>query len=111
LKSIICPLIIERLIEHGVIPILSTKADNREGNHRINQLITTLAYEYDLPLWNYWKAVQSLPNHGLQADLEHLTWAGPFFNDPERMKNAWPWRNLTALQVLDFLNRSVTEEP
>jgi hypothetical protein len=104
-------IIIERLLERGVIPILSTKADNREGNQRINQSIASLAYEYDLPLWNFWKAVQPLPNHGLQADLEHLTWAGPFFDDPARMENAWPWRNLTALQVLDLINRSVSEQP
>ena len=104
-------IIIERLLERGVIPILSTKADNREGNQRINQIIASLAYEYDLPLWNFWKAVQPLPNHGLQADLEHLTWAGPFFDDPARMENAWPWRNLTALQVLDFINHSVRSQP
>ncbi len=104
-------IIIERLLERGVIPILSTKADNREGNQRINQIIASLAYEYDLPLWNFWKAVQPLPNHGLLADLEHLTWAGPFFDDPARMANGWPWRNLTTLQVLDFINCSVSEQP
>jgi hypothetical protein len=104
-------IIIEHLLERGVIPILSTKADNREGNQRINQIIASLAYEYDLPLWNFWKAVQPLPNHGLQADLEHLTWAGPFFDDPARMENGWPWRNLTALQVLDYINHSVGEQP
>jgi hypothetical protein len=104
-------IIVERLLERGVVPILSTKADNREGDHRINQIITSLAYEYDLPLWNFWLAVQPLPNHGLQADLEHLTWAGPYFDDPARMQSAWPWRNLTALQTLDAVYRGVTEQP
>jgi hypothetical protein len=103
-------IIIERLMERGVTPILSTKADNREGDHHINQIIASLAYEYDLPLWNFWLAVQPLPNHGLQADLEHLTWAGPYFDDPARMQSAWPWRNLTALQTLDAVYRSVTEQ-
>ncbi len=104
-------IIIERLLERGVVPILSTKADNREGDHRINQIIANLAYEYDLPLWNFWLAVQPLPNHGLQADLEHLTWAGPYFDDPVRMQAAWPWRNLTALQAIDAVYRGVTEQP
>jgi hypothetical protein len=104
-------IIIERLLEKGVVPILSTKADNREGDHRINQIIANLAFEYDLPMWNFWRAVQPLPNHGLQADLEHLTWAGPMFDDPIRMRSAWPWRNLTALQTLDAVYRGVTEQP
>lgn len=101
-------IIVERLLERGVVPFLSTKADNREGDQRINQIIASLAYDYDLPLWNFWLAVQHLPNHGLQADLEHLTWAGPYFDDPVRMRSAWSWRNLTALQALDAVYRGVT---
>ena len=97
--------IIEYLIENGVVPILSTKADNEEGDHGINTTIARLAYEYDLPLWNYWLAVQSLPNEGLQEDQVHLTWGRNFFNDPEAMQKAWPVRNLTALQVLDAVWR------
>jgi len=102
--------VIDHLLDHGVVPILSTKADNREGDQRINRIIANLAYEYDLPLWNFWLAVQPLPNYGLQADLEHLTWAGPYFNDPTRMQSAWPWRNLTALQALDAVYRGVAEQ-
>jgi hypothetical protein len=99
------------LIGNGVVPILATKADNLEGNHSINLEIARLAQEYDLPLWNFWRAVQPLPNHGLQADNSHLTWAGPFFNDPVRMRSAWPWRNLTALQTLDNAWRALGNLP
>jgi hypothetical protein len=104
-------IIIERLLARGVVPILSTKADNLEGDNRINQIIANLAYEYDLPLWNFWRAVQPLPDHGLQADLEHLTWASPYFDKPAHMQKAWPWRNLTALQVIDVVYRNVTKQP
>jgi hypothetical protein len=97
--------ILEYLMENGVIPILSTKADNEEGDHSINSTIARLAYEYDLPLWNYWLAVQSLPSEGLQEDQVHLTWGRNFFNDPDAMQKAWPVRNLTALQVLDAVWR------
>lgn len=100
--------ILDFLIEKGVVPILSTKADNLEGDQAINATIAHLAYEYDIPLWNFWLAVQPLPNHGLQPDGSHLTWAGPYFNDPIRMQSAWPWRNLTALQVLDKVWRSMS---
>lgn len=93
--------IIEESIAAGVLPILATKADNVEGDHQINRVIAALADEYDIPLWNFWRAVQPLPNHGLSDDGFHLTFAASYFDDPERMENAWPWRNLTALQVLD----------
>ena len=101
-------LIVERLLEKGVVPILSTKADNLEGDQRINQIIANLAAEYDVPLWNFWLAVQPLPNHGLQSDLEHLTYYGESYNFAGNLQAAWPWRNLTALQVLDVVWRGVT---
>jgi len=92
--------IIETVIEFGVVPILATKADNMEGDHQINQTIARLAYEYDIPLWNFWLAVQPLPNHGLQDDGFHLTGLDNFSNIMNR-KHAWPVRNLTALQAID----------
>jgi hypothetical protein len=102
--------ILDYLIEQGVVPILATKADNLEGNYSINAIIARLADEYDLPLWNFWLAVQPLPDHGLQGDLSHLTWASNHFDDPVRMQAAWPWRNLTALQTLDFIWQAVTTQ-
>jgi hypothetical protein len=93
--------IIEYSIQNGVIPILSTKADNAEGDGSINATIARLAQEYNLPLWNFWRAVEGLPDQGLQEDKVHLTWGRSLFDDPNEMTKAWPWRNLTALQVLD----------
>jgi hypothetical protein len=95
--------IILRLMEQGVVPILATKADNLEGDQRINLIIASLACEFDLPLWNFWLAVQPLPMHGLQADLEHLSYAGNDFSNPSVMQSAWAWRNLTALQTLQAI--------
>ena len=92
--------ILEDSIARGVLPVLATKADNLEGDYRINATIARLAVEYDLPLWNYWAALQSLPDQGLQEDKAHLTYMPPFFDDPEAMKRAWPIRNLNALQIL-----------
>jgi hypothetical protein len=101
---------IDQLLERGVVPILATKADNLEGDNRINLIIARLAFEFELPLWNFWLAVQPLPAHGLQADLEHLTYAGSDFGDPASMQSAWPWRNLTALQSLQAVWQGVLEE-
>jgi hypothetical protein len=103
--------IIEFSIEQGVIPILSTKADNLEKDGSINATIARLAREYDLPLWNYWLAVQPLPDHGLQEDGVHLTWGPNRFDDPQVMATAWTVRNLTALQTLDAVWRYTTGQP
>jgi hypothetical protein len=100
--------IIETAISYGAVPILSTKADNLEGDNSINATIADLAVEYDIPLWNFWRAVQPLPSTGLQDDGFHLTYAQNFFDDPDRMKTAWPWRNLTALQAIDSVRRGLT---
>jgi hypothetical protein len=101
--------VIERILETGAVPIIATKADNLEGNHGINATIAQIAYDYEIPLWNYWAAVQPLPNRGLWKDGFHLTFARNFFDDPARMKNAWPWRNLTALQTLDVVRRALND--
>jgi len=93
--------ILDSLVGRGILPILATKADDLEGGNKINAIITNLALEYDIPLWNFWRVVQTLPHQGLQSDGAHLTWAKNYFDDPSAMLNAWPWRNLTALQVLD----------
>ncbi len=103
--------VIDRILETGAVPIIATKADNLEGDHGINATIAQIAYEYELPLWNFWAAVQPLPNHGLSSDNFHLTFARSFFDDRVRMKSAWPWRNLTALQSLDVVRKGLVEQP
>jgi hypothetical protein len=104
--------ILDILISQNVVPILSTKGDNLEGDHRINRTIACLAQEYDIPIWNFWAAIQPLPDHGLQPDLEHLTYYGKTdFDDADAMQFAWTVRNLTALQSLDAVWRGVISQP
>lgn len=104
-------IVIETVIEAGAVPILATKADNLEGDHLINQAIARLAYEYDIPLWNFWAAVQPLPNQGLLEDGFHLTHGRYDFSEPRNLKQAWPVRNLTALQVIDSVWRQLNDLP
>ncbi len=104
--------VIEMTIGNSIVPILSTKADNAEGDNSINQTIHQLAYEYELPLWNYWLAVQQLPDKGLRSP-EHLS-AGPDGFSTltgENLDFGWPVRNLTALQVLDAVRKAVEANP
>jgi hypothetical protein len=103
--------ILQYSIDNGVIPVLTTKADNMEGNGSINATMARLAVEYDIPLWNFYAAVQPLPNHGLQEDAMHLTWEPNYFDNPFNMLAAWPVRNLTALQTLDSLRRGLLGLP
>ena len=93
--------IVEFWIENGVVPILSTKADNLEGDYGLNRAVYRVSQEYDIPLWNFWLSIQSLPGNGLSEDEFHLTFARNFFDDPVRMQYSWPMRNLTALQAID----------
>lgn len=90
--------IIEFTLQQGALPILATKADNFEGDHSINLTTARLAVEYDLPLWNFWRAVQPLPDHGMDAarkDNFHIS------------VEAWNVRSFTGLQALDTVWRAV----
>ena len=92
--------IIDFYISKGVLPILATKADNFEGDDSLNLATATLAYEYDLPLWNWWLAAQPLPNHGLditRPDGFHIS------------VDAWRVRASTALQAIDSVWRGVRD--
>lgn len=102
--------IVELSIAAGVLPILSTKADNLEGDHSINLQVAQIAYEYDLPMWNFWAAADPLPDHGLMEDGFHLTNFMNHYGNDDAMKAAWPWRNLTALQAIDHVWREVKDQ-
>jgi hypothetical protein len=94
--------LIDYYLEKGVVPILSTKADNVEGNHAINYATARLAYEYDLPLWNWWRMAQMLPNGGLdpaRPDGFHISY------------EAWTPRGRTALESLDAVWKLLNAEP
>lgn len=104
--------VIDMTIGNGVVPILSTKADNAEGDEAINAAIARVAYEYELPLWNYWLAVQSLPDKGLRSP-EHLSVSpvGYANFDGNNLNYGWSVRNLTALQVLDVVRKFLQSTP
>jgi len=99
--------IVEFTIGRGVVPILATKADNLEGSHAINAAIVRVAYDYDIPLWNWWRVADALPDHGLTSDGFHLTHASNFFDDESAMEAAWPNRNLSGLQAIDVVYREL----
>jgi hypothetical protein len=102
--------IVDYAISQGTLPILATKADDLEGDNSLDRAIAQVASDYGLPLWNFWAAVQNLPEKGLEQDGFHLTGlSAPYnFTDAEAMQGAWARRNLTILQTLDAVRQAVT---
>lgn len=91
---------VEFALARGVIPILSTKADNIEGDQSINESIARVAYDYRIPLWNFWRAVQNLPDRGLDPSRD-----GAYLSI-----EAWNERNFTGLQALDAVWRAIKND-
>ncbi|HVU12974.1 MAG TPA: hypothetical protein VHD90_16965 [Phototrophicaceae bacterium] len=100
--------IVQYWLNLDVVPIVSTKADDLEGDGSIDAAVVAIADKYQIPLWNFWLSVQQLPDHGLGPDGFHLTFARDFYNDPSRMEAGWPIRNLTALETIDAVYRQLS---
>jgi hypothetical protein len=103
--------LVQVTIDQGVVPILATKADDLEGGGLNNQALAKLALEFDIPLWNFWAAVQEVPNGGLDWDGAHLSWSDNYFDQPGALQSGWAMRNMTALQVLDAMRAGVQSLP
>ncbi|HRN51248.1 MAG TPA: hypothetical protein PLC52_09795 [Anaerolineales bacterium] len=96
---------VDYALQHNVIPILLTKADNVEGGHAINEATARVAYEYDIPLVNWWRAAQPLPNHGLDLDRDKGLRPPDFHITYE----AWSVRSYVGLKTLDTLRQSLID--
>lgn len=106
--------IVQISIDRGVIPVLSD-IPMREGYADsvavFNQTIASVARAYDIPLWNYARAMQNLDASGLGDGIHpsfppgEIAAAADF--TPENLRYGYTVRNLTALQVLDAIWRQV----
>lgn len=92
--------IVDIILEQGVIPVLSTKADNGEGDYSRNLAMAQVAYDRQLPLWNFWAAVKDLSNFGLDKDRQNV-----YLN-----YQGWDIRNISGLELLDTLRRQLDLE-
>lgn len=89
--------IVDMIIANGALPILTNKADNVEGDHSLNLATAKVAYDYDIPLMNFWLAADRLPNHGLDQDRENIYLTA----------DGWDVRNYAALRTLDSVWRTL----
>ncbi len=106
---------VEKTIEAGVIPILSTFPGNLNFWNRTilyNQIVVRIARDYDIPLINLWLALENLPNHGLEADGFHLGESAYgtscMLVDPY-LQSGYPMRNLVTMQTLDNVWRGAMQ--
>jgi hypothetical protein len=103
--------IVDMCIDLGVIPVLFTIPWNSYRDPRpFNAVVTRVALSHSTPLVDYWRVMETLPNHGISEDGLHPS-APPGGNTadftPEGLQYGYNVRNLLALQVLDAIWRQV----
>ena len=91
-----------------VLPILSTfpqRPEFPEKAQLFNRIVAQVARDYDVPLINLWRALEPLPNQGVNPDdPTHLTTptegGACYFVGPS-LESGFAVRNLLTLQALD----------
>ncbi len=68
----------------------------------MNAQYAQLAGEYDIPFWNFWAAVDDLPNRGLYTRPD-ATYQGDLYLTDD----AIAIQRFSALEVLDIVRRAV----
>ncbi len=101
--------VVETSINMGVIPILSTIPWNKYRDPgAYNAVIITTARTYNIPLLDFYSAVDYLPNRGLGADEVHLSVpdSGQTCDfSGGNLQYGYTMRNLVTLQALDAVWR------
>ena len=101
-------MVVTYALNHYIVPIVTTSANSEE----LNSKVAEVAVENNIPVWNFWRAVQPLKyifDPGLD-DGFHLSWGGEIKNFDFTVPNptAWNVRNLTGAKaiktVLEMVN-------
>lgn len=110
-------MIVADSIETGVVPVLSTippRPGPRRRGHRVarfNRLIVDVAGDAQIPLWNYWRALQGprLAHHGIGPDGIHPNAyvGGAFDFTRVGLRYGYNQRNLGALRVLERVRAAI----
>ena len=83
--------IVQFSLDHNVLPIIATKVDSSASDFPLNKIMAQAAYDFDIPMWNFWAAVQQMPFRGMDPDDP---WGIHILN------SAFPVKRITALQSL-----------
>jgi hypothetical protein len=100
--------VISQTLDAGVIPVLNTfpnRPENLEKSKQLNQIVVKVAQDYAIPLVNLNRALDALPNHGVNPDdTTHLSAPADKRVDvftPASLQYGFTVRNLVTLQALD----------
>jgi hypothetical protein len=96
--------IVQYSINQGVIPVLVTKANWNTGDAN-NQIIRQVAAEYGVPLWDFARVAEAIPQEMLWDDTGHLLWFPMDYTNSQALFTGHAIRNLTALMALDAVWR------
>ncbi len=107
-------LVVQETMVEGVVPVLSTippRLDSTIMGRRVapyNQIIQDIADTLQVPLWNYWFALQapSMINQGMDNKGIHpnvFNGHDPAFFTSEGLRYGFNQRNFTAVEVLKKL--------
>ncbi len=102
-------LLVAKVIEQGIVPILATKADRYEGSDdRNNAIIRQLAADLRVPLWDFDLIAGTIPGRGMGSDNVHLTLYDQYDYTVERaLQRGYGVYNLTALMMLDAIRQEI----
>jgi len=105
--------IVERCVRQGIVPIVGTKADRAEGPEDTNnKILRQVAADSHIPLWDFDRVAETLPNRGLSEDNVHLTIFYPLnYALPEAFQHGHSVDDLVALMALDQVWRAATQTP
>lgn len=105
-------------LENGIVPIISTMPE-RDGYDvaPYNRALQELSLQYGLPLWDYWRVLQTAPNNGMAEDGVFPSAPAP--DNPaasadfrvQNLSYGYNIRNLTGLIALDTVWREIISAP
>lgn len=109
--------IVVETLRNDTLPLLSTfpvRPEFPEQTKLFNQIVVKVAQDYDMPLINLWRALEDLPNQGVDPeDPTHMTAPEDelvcYFID-ENMQAGFNVRNLLTLQALDAVLQPADED-
>jgi hypothetical protein len=110
--------LVREIVAAHVVPVLSTLPPRRNPIEteplppQWNAEVIRIAEEAQVPVWNYWLALQSASQTGMAYDWVHPSPAPTGAGDLRADAMNWGFnvRNLTALQVLEKVGRIVVDD-
>jgi hypothetical protein len=99
--------IVSNTLDMGVVPILSTfphRPENPDKTLQLNQIAVKIAQDYNVPIMNLYRALEALPNRGVNVDdTTHLSTppdGRTDIFDSAHLQYGFTVRNLVTLQTM-----------